>query len=146
MTISEKVAYIKGLAAGLGVDSQSGEGKVLAEILNVLSDIADDMKETHEQLDAVDEDLSSLEEFVYEDLDGSFDEDDFCTGDCSSCDGCDDDDWDEDTAEYSVTCPECGEEFFIDDSVLESDEVFECPACGKKIEFYIEDEEEAEEE
>lgn len=146
MTISEKVAYIKGLTAGLGIDTESGEGKVLAEITDILGEIAADLNEAHEQLDAVDEDLSSLEEFVYEDLDGSFDSDDFCSGDCESCEGCDEEeDWDEDTAEYSVTCPECGEEFFIDESVIEAGDVIECPYCEKKIEFYFEDEEEDEE-
>jgi len=142
MTVSEKVAYIKGLMAGLNVDASSNEGKILAEIVDVLSVMAADMNEVHEQLDAVDEDLSSLEEFVYEDLDGSFDEEDFCTGNCEGCEGCDDVDWDEDTAEYSVTCPECGIDFFIDESAIESDEVFECPGCGKKIEFYLEEDEE----
>lgn len=141
MTVTEKVAYIKGLMAGMKIDTEDGTGKVLAEIVDVLGEISADLDETHEQLDAVDEDLSNLEEFVYEDLDGSFDDDDFCTGDCEGCTGCDDEEWDEDTAEYSVTCPECGEEFFIDESVLEADEVFECPGCGKKIEFYVEDEE-----
>ena len=148
MKISEKVAYIKGLMAGMEIDTNSGTGKVLAEITDVLSELAADLHETHEQLNAVDEDLSSLEEFVYEDLDGSLDiddaDDDFCTGDCESCDGCDDflddEDWEEDTAEYSVTCPECGTEFFIDDSVVEADEVIECPGCGKKIEFYFDEE------
>lgn len=151
MTVSEKVAYIKGLMAGLKIDCDDGVGKVLAEITDVLSELASDLTETHEQLDAVDEDLSSLEEFVYEDLDGSIDIDDgddydYCDGDCENCDGCDEDDYDEDTAEYSVTCPECGIEFFVDESVLDSDDDFECPGCGKKIEFYIEEDEEGAEE
>lgn len=147
MTVSEKVAYIKGLMAGMKISTEDGEGKILAEIVDLLGDLADDIAETHEQLDAVDEDLSTLEEFVYEELDDDFDiDDEYCPGDCTNCDGCDgleddDDDYDYDTAEYSVACPACGEEFFIDESAIEANEVFECPACHEKIEFYVEDEE-----
>ena len=130
MTVSEKVAYIKGLMAGMEIDLTTKEGKILTEILDVLTDLADDNSEIHEQLDTVDEDLGQLEEFVYETLD---DDDWDCSGDCESCEGCDSDDYEYDTAEYSVTCPECGEEFFLDESALESDMAFECPSCHKKI-------------
>jgi hypothetical protein len=37
MTTSEKVAYLKGLCEGLGVDSKSKEGKIYTAILDVLS-------------------------------------------------------------------------------------------------------------
>ena len=39
MTIGEKVAYLKGLAEGMAVDSETKEGKLFAGILDVLSDI-----------------------------------------------------------------------------------------------------------
>ena len=40
MTIAEKVAYIKGLAEGSKISSESKEGKVLTAIIDVLEDIA----------------------------------------------------------------------------------------------------------
>ena len=86
MNISEKVAYIKGLAEGLSVDD-----KVVNAILDVLGDIAKEvasLKEDAEYLDSyieeIDEDLGAVEEIVYE-----IEDDD----DCDCCD-CDDDDCD----------------------------------------------------
>ena len=40
MTASEKVAYLKGLAEGLGIDKEKGEGKVINAIIDVLEDLA----------------------------------------------------------------------------------------------------------
>ena len=56
MTISEKVAYIQGMFDGMGLDkSESGEAKVLAEVLDVLREIGD-------QLDTVDATLDNCGE------------------------------------------------------------------------------------
>ena len=67
MNISEKVAYIKGLAEGLSVDD-----KVVNASLDVLGDIAKEiasLKEDTEYLDSyieeIDEDLGALEEEYY---------------------------------------------------------------------------------
>ena len=62
MNISEKVAYIKGLAEGLSVDD-----KVVNAILDVLGDIAKEVAELKEdaeyldsQIEEIDEDLGTL--------------------------------------------------------------------------------------
>ena len=39
MEISEKVAYLKGLAEGLNLDTDSKEGKLIAAIIDVLDDM-----------------------------------------------------------------------------------------------------------
>ena len=143
MTTVEKVAYLKGLAEGMEIDETTKEGKLLKAIVDVLGDIAEDaadledyVAELTEQVDAVDEDLSSLEDVVYEE----FDEE--CDGDCDDCDGCDD--WDDEF--YDVTCPNCKEEFEVDEETL-LDGGIDCPNCGEHLEFDIdgEDEEETEE-
>ena len=76
MDICEKIAYIKGLAEGLGLDEATKEGKVLTAIIDLLSDITEEIcdiedgcDELMEQIDAVDEDLSALEDIIYEDDD-----------------------------------------------------------------------------
>ena len=76
MDICEKVAYIKGLAEGLALDDSTKEGKVLAAVIDVLGDITNEICEIEdgcdelmEQLDAVDEDLSTVEDIVYGDDD-----------------------------------------------------------------------------
>ena len=40
MTASEKVAYIKGLIEGMELDTEKGQGKLLAAIADVLEDLA----------------------------------------------------------------------------------------------------------
>ena len=74
MDICEKIAYIKGLAEGLAIDTEKNEGKVLAAIIDLLGDITEEIcdiedacDDMSEQIDAVDEDLASLEDIIYED-------------------------------------------------------------------------------
>lgn len=61
MTVTEKVAYLKGLMEGLSVDETSKEGKILKAVVDVLDDLAmsvedleDYTAELTEQVDAVD--------------------------------------------------------------------------------------------
>ena len=41
MEISEKVAYLKGLAEGLALDTDTKEGKLIAAIIDVLDDMSE---------------------------------------------------------------------------------------------------------
>ena len=128
MGISEKVAYLKGLAEGLNLDESTTEGKLLLAILDVLDDMAEEFADIEDEivdledgLDAVSDDLNDVEEFLYETSDDEDEEDD------------------EDDDEYFVTtCPECEEEVIFDESVLEDGEVI-CPNCGAKLEFDLSD-------
>lgn len=123
MTISEKVAYLKGLAEGLELDTaKSKEGKLISVMIGILEEIGlsiEDLEENAtalgEELDAISDDLSDVEEVV-------FDEDD--DDDCDCC--CGDDDF------FEVECPTCGADIDIDESILEAGTV-ECPACGGKF-------------
>ena len=81
MEISEKVAYLKGLAEGLNLDTESKEGKLIAAIIDVLDDMAekfadveDELCDVEDGLDAVSDDLSDVEEALYE-MDDEDDED-----------------------------------------------------------------------
>ena len=108
--------------------------EILTDLANDLADLEDYTAELTEQVDAVDEDLNTLEEDFYEEWD---DEDD-C--DCCDCDCCDCDD-----EYYDVTCPSCGEDFEVDEDTL-LDGGVECPACGEHLEFDFDEDEEAEDE
>ena len=128
MTVTEKVAYLKGLAEGLALDESKPEAKLIKAMIDVLDDIAlsvsdleDGLVLISEQLDAVDEDLAELEGFVYEDLD------DCCCDDC--CD-------DEDEEYYDVECPSCGEVICVDGDILEEGSI-NCPNCNELLEFEI---------
>lgn len=129
MEITEKVAYLKGLAEGLGLDAASKEGKLFSAIIDVLDDMAleiADMKEEQADLeaglDAVSDDLSDVETLLYDELDDDDDDDD------------DDDEDDEEEDCFATTCPNCEEAIYFDDSVLEDGQIL-CPNCGEKLEF-----------
>ena len=125
MEISEKVAYLKGLAEGLALDTETKEGKLIAAIIDVLDemsirfeDIDDNLVDLEDGLDAVSDDLSEVEEALYE---------------------MDDDDEELDDAEYfETTCPVCQEEIVFDEDTLDSGEI-RCPNCGEKLEFDLSD-------
>ncbi len=125
MEISEKVAYLKGLAEGLALDTETKEGKLIAAIIDVLDemsirfeDIDDNLVDLEDGLDAVSDDLSEVEEALYE-----MDEDD---------EELDDDEY------FETTCPVCEEEIVFDEDTLESGEI-RCPNCGEKLEFDLSD-------
>lgn len=126
MTVTEKAAYLRGLASGLGLDESKPETKIINELLNVIDDLAlsvadleDELALVTEQLDAVDEDLDTLEEYVYED---------------ECYDGCGCDDYGE---LYEVECPSCHELVeFDEESILDGSA--ECPNCGEMLEFDFE--------
>ena len=138
MTITEKAAYIKGLAEGLELDASTKEGKILNAIIELLSDIAVDIEDTEdacaelaEQITAVDEDLAELEDFVYEEYEEDEDE---CDYDCECCSDCD---YDDDEL-YEVECPNCHDVIYVDDKMLEEKGIT-CPNCGTNLEFDLEE-------
>jgi len=131
MEILEKVAYMKGLAEGLGLDTKTKEGKLLTVMIDLLDDIAleledlnDAQMELEEGLDAVSDDLNDVETYIYE-MDGEFDEDE---------DDDEDEDFDDEDEVYETTCPNCEEEIFFDETILADGEVA-CPNCGEKLQF-----------
>ena len=138
MTISEKVAYLKGLAEGLNLDTEkSKEGKLISVMIGILEevgltleDLEDSTAAMGEELDAISDDLADVEEIV-------FDDDDEEEGCChrGHCHCHDDDDF------FEVECPTCGAEIDIDESILEAGTV-ECPSCGDTFAIDLYDEEE----
>ena len=123
MTISEKVAYLKGLAEGLGLDTEkSKEGKLISVMIGILEDVGlslEDLEENAlalgEEIDALSDDLEDVEDLVYDEEDDDEDyedeEDDF------------DDDW------FEVDCPTCNEPIVVDEDDLANGAV-QCPHCG----------------
>ncbi len=134
MEIAEKVAYLKGLAEGMDLDTDKKSGKLLAAIIDTLDDIAlelsdlrDDQEELADGLDAVSDDLEDVEDLLFGEDDEDEDEDDEDGGeDC-----------------YATTCPTCEETVFFDESVLADGGVI-CPNCGEKLEFDLDSLEEDE--
>lgn len=140
MTTTERVAYLKGLMEGMKIDENTNDGKLFTLIAEILEDLSNDVAdledytaELTEQVDAVDEDLNTLEEDFYDD---EWDEDE-CDG-CEGCDGAGEE-------YYDVTCPSCGEDFEVDEDTL-LDGGIECPNCGEHLEFDFDCDDEEEQE
>ncbi len=132
MTISEKVAYLKGLAEGLDLDTvKSKEGKLISVMIGIMEELAmsvEDLEENAlnlgEEIDVLSDDLADVEEAVFDE-----DED---AGDY-------DDDW------FEVECPTCGADIVVDDEAMADGEV-ECPGCGTRYAMELTDDEEEEDE
>lgn len=130
MTISEKVAYLKGLAEGLNLDTEkSKEGKLISVIIGILEEVGmsiEDLEENSnalgEAIDALSDDLSDVEEVVFED-DEEEDEDD-------------EEDYDDDW--FEVECTNCGEPIVVDDKALAKGVVV-CPSCNTKFALDLSD-------
>ena len=130
MTISEKVAYLKGLAEGLNIDTdKSKEGKLITVMIDILDEIAmsiEDLEENSlalgEEIDVLSDDLADVEDIVFddEDEDEDDDEEDF------------DDDW------FEVECPSCDEVLVVDEDALEEGYI-KCPNCGTEYSLDLTD-------
>ena len=129
MTISEKVAYLKGLAEGLNLDTEkSKEGKLISVMIGILEEIGlslEDLEENAlalgEEIDVLSDDLADVEEIVYdEDEEYEDDEEDY------------DDDW------FEVECPNCEEPLIVDDEALTEGEI-QCPNCGTRYSLDLSD-------
>ncbi len=145
MTISEKSAYIKGLADGLDYNKESAEGKLITALIDLVGEMAgaideidssmdeidSDLEELNDYIEEVDSDLGDVEEYLFgddddEDDDDYYDDDEECDGNCCDCgEDCGDDDF------RMMFCPHCNEEIYFDESIEPSE--LTCPACGKKV-------------
>jgi len=134
MTINEKAIYLKGLADGLSFDKESAEGKLIAALIDLCSDMAkkldevdEDIEYLNDYIEEIDEDLGEVEEYLY---------DDDCDCDCCDCDDdCDCDDCDCDCCDEDccceIECPACGDTICFSCDADPEDLV--CPACGEKL-------------
>ena len=128
MNLTERIAYIRGLADGLKLDENRDEVKVIKAMIDLLEDMAYDVVEMEEvvdevcnQVDEIDEDLAEVEEDIYGD------------GGYVSYDK-DTDEFSDDEAYYEVTCPACDKTTIVDeDALIEGG--LDCPYCGAEIEF-----------
>ena len=123
--LSDRVAYLKGLAEGLKLDTEKNEGKLIDKILELLSEVTDKLEALHEKQDdlsdymeAIDNDLSDLEDVIYQDEDDEEDDED-------------DDEEDDGIVEY--TCPHCGEEMTFEVDSFDFDEDYLCPNCHQPL-------------
>ena len=132
MTISEKVAYLKGLAEGLNIDTdKSKEGKLITVMIDILDEIAmsiEDLEENSlalgEEIDVLSDDLADVEAVVFDDED----EDDYYEDEEEEFD----DDW------FEVECPNCDEVLVVDEDAL-AEGYIKCPNCDTEYSLDLTD-------
>ena len=130
MTISEKVAYLKGLAEGLNIDTEkSKEGKLINVMIGILEEIGlaiEDLEENSlalgEEIDVLSDDLADVEAVVFDDEDEDDEDEDEEF----------DDDW------FEVECPNCDEVLVVDEDALEEGYI-KCPNCDTEYSLDLSD-------
>ena len=161
MAMIEKEMYIKGLCDGVELDKTTKEGKLIAALLDMVIEMAEEMDDMQAKMsdledycEELDEDLGDVEEVLLDLDDDDYDEDDDddlgfagdCDGDCAGCDfdcGFDEDDFDDEDEDLSddeyfeVICPACGDVINFDSSI--DPENLRCPNCGEKFECIVEE-------
>ncbi|MGI6549299.1 MAG: CD1247 N-terminal domain-containing protein [Syntrophomonadales bacterium] len=117
--LSEKISFLQGLSEGMNVLDNGPQGKLIIEMLDVMSDMVDYIDEIRSEfedfkiyVETIDNDLLDLEEDMY---------------------GEDDQDY------IEVTCDNCGEDVYFEASCLDDEDVIEviCPKCNEVV--YIND-------
>ena len=135
MGITEKAAYIKGLADGLELDTSTKEGKVLINLIDLVSEMSEKIDSLEKQngelaayIEEIDHDLGTLEEELF-----SIDEEDEGDDDYSDLnEEYDEEDVDEDGEDYyEIECPSCGEKICFTEEV--DIEELVCPVCGELV-------------
>ena len=130
MTISEKVAYLKGLAEGLNIDTdKSKEGKLINVMIGILEEIGlalEDLEENSlalgEEIDVLSDDLADVEAVVFDEDEDYEDEDEEEY----------DDDW------FEVECPNCDEVLVVDEEALAEGHI-KCPNCDTEYSLDLTD-------
>ncbi len=113
--LKSKVAYLRGLAEGSGVNESTDQGRIfkgVLEVLDAMADAIDQLQKNQEDMEAfmdcIDEDLAKLEE-------------DYMI---------------EDEGIMEIECPNCGEFVeYPEDAVDDEEDTLEllCPHCGEVV-------------
>ena len=129
-SLTDRTAYLRGLAEGMNLDKEKNENKLLAEMLSVMEEMAQklnqidaDVEELDEYVESIDADLSDMEEVLFGD-----DED-------CDCEDCDEYDFEEDeldeNEELAFDCPNCKAPMRLKAADIDFDESPVCPKCHK---------------
>lgn len=131
--LTDRTAYLRGLAEGLNLDKEKSESRLIAEMLTVMDEMAQkiveldsDIDELDEYVESIDSDLGDIEDALFGEDDDEEDDDD----DEDEEDDEDDEEFDE-NEELSFDCPHCGKTMQIKAADIDFDESPLCPNCHK---------------
>ena len=131
--LTDRISYLKGMAAGMKLNMDKDNNKLLLEMLTVMGEMAEEMaamteahNDLNEYVESIDDDLAELEETLFgeEEMDA---EDVDIDGDEDDEDGFGDDDL------IVYACPHCGTEIEFQANDVDFDEDYLCPECHKPI-------------
>ncbi|MGN0179941.1 MAG: CD1247 N-terminal domain-containing protein [Monoglobaceae bacterium] len=116
--LTNRASYLTGLAEGLKLDTEKPEGKLIDEMLKLISEMAEALEAIDDEQAFVADKLDEMEEVI--DIIGEN-----VFGD------------DEDDDVYTLVCDKCGAEIdFTEDDLDElANGEFICPECGAEIEL-----------
>lgn len=127
--MTERVAYLKGLAEGIGIGDDD-QGKLISAIIETLDVFASEYEANDQRLqtlseyvEEIDSDVSDLEEAFFSDDDD----------DMEMFDDEDDDDDEPDDGLIQYECPKCGTLVFYNAEGFDMEPEHVCPNCGEKI-------------
>ena len=139
--MGEKVAYLKGLAEGLGVTAETDKGKLMLAMIDTLEAFAEQAGETEEALHELQEVVDELEKAFGKDLKAKEDSEkvrikikEIIEKDTRKKDEEEDEDDDEEEEgliEYE--CPHCGTVIFFDEEAFDMEQEHLCPNCNRKV-------------
>ncbi len=131
--LTDRISFLKGMAAGMKLNMDKDSNKLMLEMLTVMGEMAEEMaamteahNDLNEYVESIDDDLADLEETLFGEEDGEVDEE------LAQGDEDDEDDIGEDDL-IVYACPHCGHEIEFSASDVDFDEDFLCPACDKPI-------------
>ena len=124
------VAYLKGLAEGLGVTAETDKGKLMLAMIDTLEAFVEQaggteeaLHELQEVVDELDSDVGDLEEVLLSEAEDEEDDDEE--------EDEDDDEEEEGLIEYE--CPHCGTVIFFDEEAFDMEQEHLCPNCNRKV-------------
>ena len=129
--LTDRISYLKGMAAGMKLNMDKDSNKLMLEMLTVMGEMAEEMaamteahNDLNEYVESIDDDLANLEETLFgdEELDAEGED----------LDDEDDEEMDEDDL-IVYACPHCGHEIEFHASDVDFDEDCLCPECQKPI-------------
>ena len=124
MSITEKTAYLRGLADGLKLaERESDESRLLLAVIDALDEVAQHVEANAEAISAMADELEELDDVV--------------SGMEEQIEGRDEDE----STTYELECPECGAPVILDEQTVFQGET-NCPSCGAKLSIDVGYEEE----
>ena len=128
--LTDRISFLKGMAAGMKLNMDKDANKLMLEMLTVMGEMAEEMaamteahNDLNEYVESIDDDLAELEESLFgeENMDGE------------DIDGEDDEDEDGEDDLIVYACPHCGTEIEFQANDVDFDEDYLCPECHKPI-------------